>query len=93
MRALTLSLTVIAGLMAASAAGPANADPYKYCAVYDGQDGGGGTNCGFVTLAQCRATISGIGGVCAPNQFYDGVSFDGPRSRQGRRSHKRHPQG
>jgi|BarGraNGADG00212_1021973.scaffolds.fasta_scaffold06265_7 hypothetical protein len=29
-------------------------------------------NCGFVTIEQCRATVSGIGGFCEPNQFYTG---------------------
>lgn len=45
-------------------------DPYPWCANYSG-DGGGGTNCGFLTLDQCRATVSGIGGFCARNQFYN----------------------
>src|SRR5262245_56951058 len=25
----------------------------------------------FLTIEQCRATVSGIGGFCVPNQFYD----------------------
>jgi len=45
-------------------------DPYPWCAVYSG-DGAGGTNCGFLTIEQCRETVSGIGGFCAPNQFYN----------------------
>jgi Protein of unknown function (DUF3551) len=53
----------------------AKADPYKWCAEYGGRDGGG-TNCGFITLEQCRATISGMGGWCVPNQFYDGKPYD-----------------
>ncbi len=53
------------------AVGPATADPYKWCAQYGGK-GGGGTNCGFVTLEQCRATLSGMGGLCEPNPFYTG---------------------
>ena len=28
-------------------------------------------NCGFLTIEQCRATVSGIGGFCVPNQFYN----------------------
>jgi|GEM_PF-648233 hypothetical protein len=40
------------------------ADPYKWCAV----DSGGGTNCGFVTVEQCRTSISGMGGFCEPKQ-------------------------
>jgi Protein of unknown function (DUF3551) len=46
------------------AVGTAFADPYKWCAV----ESGGGTNCGFVTIEQCRATISGSGGSCEPKQ-------------------------
>ena len=44
-------------------------DPYPWCAVYSGD--GGASNCGFLTIEQCRATVSGIGGFCAPNQFYN----------------------
>jgi hypothetical protein len=29
------------------------------------------TNCGFLTVEQCRATVSGMGGFCVPNQFYN----------------------
>jgi Protein of unknown function (DUF3551) len=47
------------------AAGVASADPYKWCAV---DSSSGGTNCGFVTIEQCRATISGRGGACEPKQ-------------------------
>jgi hypothetical protein len=57
------------GAMLAPSAG--HADQYKWCAIY-----GGGLaapkNCGFVTLAQCRATVSGVGGYCEPNPFYTG---------------------
>src|SRR5262245_2738268 len=45
--------------------GIASADPYRWCAV---DSVGGGTNCGFVTIEQCRATISGVGGSCEPKQ-------------------------
>jgi Protein of unknown function (DUF3551) len=56
-------------------------DPYPWCAVYSG-DGGGGTNCGFLTIEQCRATVSGIGGFCAPNQFYNPRPAARSRKRQ-----------
>jgi hypothetical protein len=46
-------------------------DPYKWCAEYWGRSGGGGTNCGFLTIEQCRAAVSGVGGSCEPNQFYN----------------------
>src|SRR5262245_1710647 len=45
-------------------------DPYPWCAVYS-DDAGGASNCGFLTIEQCRATVSGIGGFCEPNQFYN----------------------
>jgi hypothetical protein len=31
----------------------------------------GATNCGFLTIEQCRASVSGVGGFCVPNQFYN----------------------
>jgi len=46
-------------------------NPYPWCAEYSSGNGGGGTNCGFLTIEQCRATVSGIGGFCTPNQFYN----------------------
>jgi Protein of unknown function (DUF3551) len=48
------------------------AEPYPWCAQYSGGRGGGGRNCGFATLEQCRATVFGIGGFCEPNLFYTG---------------------
>jgi hypothetical protein len=56
-------------------------DPYPWCAVYGGR-GGGGTNCGFLTIGQCRATVSGIGGFCEPNQFYNPRPATRARKRQ-----------
>jgi hypothetical protein len=56
-------------------------DPYPWCAVYGGR-GGGGTNCGFLTIGQCRATVSGIGGFCEPNQFYNPRPATRSRKRQ-----------
>ena len=29
------------------------------------------TNCGFLTIEQCRATVSGGSSFCVPNQFYN----------------------
>ena len=45
-------------------------DPYPWCAVYGGSMSGS-SNCGFTTWQQCMATVSGIGGSCEPNQFYN----------------------
>lgn len=44
---------------------------YPWCAQYSGWDGGG-RNCGFVSYAQCMATVSGVGGFCERNSFYTG---------------------
>jgi len=55
----------------------ASADPYPWCAV---SGSSGSTNCSFVTLGQCQATISGIGGFCEPNP-----SFTGPPAPVGHR--------
>jgi hypothetical protein len=46
-------------------------DPYPWCAEYWDGRGGGGTDCGFLTIEQCRASVSGVGGSCEPNQFYN----------------------
>jgi hypothetical protein len=58
----------------------ASADPYRWCAEYGNRGGGGGTNCYFVTWEQCRAAISGNGGLCRPNLFYTGPDrvYTGP---------------
>jgi hypothetical protein len=65
------SLTVAAGFAISLSliTSSATADPYPWCAAYGTP---GGTNCGFLTIEQCRATLSGNGGFCEPNQFYTG---------------------
>ena len=65
-----LCATAIAGA-ASSMPAPAQAQDYPWCAQYSERTGGG-TNCGFVTLRQCQATISGVGGICQPNPRYIG---------------------
>ena len=55
------------GLMAG--AGPVSAEiTYPWCAQY-ARDG---RNCGFTTLEQCRAAVSGNGGYCDRNPMYQG---------------------
>jgi hypothetical protein len=62
-----LIVATAAGLWAAS--GPSQAEiTYPWCAQY-GRDGGG-RNCGFSTLEQCNAAISGNGGYCEVNAMY-----------------------
>ncbi len=70
-----LSSTLFAAIVLASLtalARPAAAIEYPWCAQYSGEDGGG-RNCGFSTLDQCMATVSGIGGDCVRNLFYEGA--------------------
>ena len=68
-------LTGFAVLMAttllAAAPAPAQAtNEHRWCAYY-GALGMGATNCGFSTQAQCRAAISGVGGICQTNPRYE----------------------
>jgi hypothetical protein len=44
----------------------AQAQTYPWCAQYAIM---GSINCGFVSLEQCNAALSGNGGYCAPNPF------------------------
>jgi Protein of unknown function (DUF3551) len=70
---LTTAVLIVLGATADRAA----ADPYRWCAEY-GVGGDGGTNCYFVTLEQCQAAVSGVGGICRPNGFYDGRPVTAP---------------
>ena len=78
-----LAIAFLAAVSVITMPSTGRADPYRWCAVYSDDDGGGGTNCGFVTLEQCRATVSGIGGFCELNRFYTG-----PAERPARRARK-----
>ena len=70
MRKIILGAAAITGFAAAAlfAPGNAQANPYKWCAVLNVGDAA--YNCSFVTIEQCRASVSGIGGFCEPNPFY-----------------------
>lgn len=77
-----LAITVVSVMSLFLIAGPAAADPYKWCAAYRN----GGNNCGFTTIEQCRASVSGAGGSCVPNQFYTGPEkTSAQRSQQAQR--------
>ena len=60
-----VTVVVVAAASMFFTIGATSADPYRWCAV---DNNSGGTNCGFVTIEQCRATISGKGGSCEPKQ-------------------------
>lgn len=69
---LAVALPVLTAFFAVSpqAVSTARADiEYPWCAIYS-EASVGATNCGFTTLAQCRATISGLGGGCFENPAY-----------------------
>jgi hypothetical protein len=55
----------------------AQAQNYPWCAQYCGL----GLNCGFVSFAQCMATVRGVGGFCMPNNLYQPPP--GPHRRRG----------
>jgi len=80
-----IALATLFVIGVAAATTPVQADPYRWCAQYSGDGSGGGSNCWFMTIEQCRATVSGIGGVCTPNPFYDGVPIGG-QSRRSKRA-------
>jgi len=74
---------ILAAIATMSATPARAAIEYPWCAQYSGGEMGGGRNCGFSTLAQCRATVSGIGGFCEPNLFYLGSdTLQSKRKRQ-----------
>jgi hypothetical protein len=80
---ITLLLSAVAALAVSPlAATLARAEiEYPWCAQYGGgREGLGATNCGFVTLAQCRATVSGVGGYCMQNPMYPAAP--NPQSRR-----------
>jgi len=65
--AVATALTLLTGT------GVGEAREYPWCAQYSTR--GGATNCGFDTFAQCRATVSGVGGFCNTNPRYGRVGF------------------
>ena len=52
---------------------------YPWCAQYGMQ---GTSNCGFATLKQCRAALSGNGGYCDQNPMFRPRAEDAPGRRR-----------
>jgi hypothetical protein len=73
--------TVLIGAAALMWAAPASAGEYPWCAVY-GFWGESGTNCGFVSFAQCLDTIRGAGGSCRQNPLYEEPRAEAPRKKR-----------
>jgi hypothetical protein len=78
MRLLLSAVTLIAA--SAVLGTPAQAQNYPWCALYNGGGVGGGTNCGFVSFAQCMETARGLGSFCQMNTQY--VPPPGPHSQR-----------
>jgi hypothetical protein len=79
MRKMTLLFTAAAAVVVSSFISfvPQKAEAaviYPWCAHYGGgrMSGGGASNCGFLTRAQCMATIAGNGGFCDGNPWWQG---------------------
>ena len=76
---------VLISLVAGSAFSSAKADPYKWCAIMGGGEDGGMVSCYFLTLEQCNATVTGVGGFCRVNLWYDGRPEGSPPAAQARK--------
>jgi len=68
-----IAIAALFSVMVLSVSTPAKADPYRWCAVFGSFGGGGVESCYYVTLEQCRATVSGLGGFCKESPWYDGL--------------------
>jgi Protein of unknown function (DUF3551) len=78
-----LAIAVFVTLVAGSLIDSAKADPYRWCAVLGGK-ADLGTSCYFMTLEQCKATISGVGGFCTPNYYGSPATADSSRRSRNR---------
>ena len=75
-----LAFAVIAASFGIAHETSAQGTYYPWCARYDAY----AYNCGFVTRAQCQATVSGAGGICYENPMPPPYAQSGV-------SHKRKP--
>lgn len=67
MRTILLALGAVAALQAIDIRPSEARVWYPWCAQL--ADRSGATTCSFTSLAQCRATVSGIGGGCIQNWY------------------------
>jgi Protein of unknown function (DUF3551) len=79
-----LMLGILAGTVGMRV--PAIAQDYPWCAQYSGAFGDT-MNCGFVSNAQCMATVSGMGGFCVLNNTYQPPVTAVPSRRQAATHH------
>ncbi|MBV9260681.1 MAG: DUF3551 domain-containing protein [Pseudolabrys sp.] len=85
MRHLVAATVLAAALSGLTTPGHA-ADEWPFCAYYAGGRNGGGTNCGFASMAQCQETLRGLGGICQPNPRVQAF-YPGPRAVRHRSRH------
>jgi hypothetical protein len=91
-----LALIGLAAVVAALAAGvqPGNAQfNSRYCSQGGGPGSSGESDCSFNTMAQCRATASGLGRYCTENSFGGGHrsgNWENTPRRKARRHHRRY---
>lgn len=73
----------IVGIAFAAPASTATRDPYKWCAVWSGEEGGA-PGCSYLTYEQCRAALHGTTDFCKPSPWYTGPADDEtvPRARK-----------
>jgi hypothetical protein len=67
----------------------AQAQNYPWCAQYS-MGFGGSRNCGFISFAQCMATVQGMGGFCAENNTYEPPPGPHPPAQRAYRTRKHH---
>jgi hypothetical protein len=87
-------LVIAAALLAETRAGNAQS-PYSYpwCAVYGGGSSGGAggaMSCYYTTWDECRATMSGIGGLCVASPYYHAQATPLPRHSTLKQRYRRH---
>jgi hypothetical protein len=85
MRIPALAILIIAAVLTATPALAQTYDPkYPVCLQTYGIDGGN-IECGYTSLAQCKATASGRAAQCIINPYFAGVQAPaGPHRRQHR---------
>jgi hypothetical protein len=65
----TCTVALALGVMLPTEAAAQRRIIYPWCAFYNVV--GGMTECLYFNLAQCRASVSGVGGFCYPNPAYE----------------------
>ena len=78
MLAAVLTIAVVLGMDAHSPAEAARWAPW--CAWFTGRDYS--YDCSYYTLEQCRVTVRGVGGYCAPNAYPEPLPYPPPPHRK-----------